>query len=377
MNEKKRRGFGPPSRIGALGRLGRLTKLGRVVRREGVGGLVRQVLSGEALAGDETQGRGSDSEVSPDREGSRRLGQDHGRGPAVREEELNQEVENLRKALEQAKLDLLGQTTKLKNDIFDLKKRNSELLEQVVQLTKRERDLSKQILDAQFQGSGHKADKKKLEIEVRDLKRAVKEAEERAEAAEAKVKLLEDAAMNEGGDASLTGGEKSDPVAKPVSIDQQSKPLEAASIEQLEDALARTRLDVKQRDEQIVDMEQRIEKMELRLADIRRTLTDREEKIRSLRAAGARMEKQLGGLRAENQGLMNEVARLRRVQARATEERKRIREASRTSQLKTLQSAVSEIQNAVIELRDVVDEGALAVTEFPPAEEETPGETKS
>ncbi len=364
MAEMKDRWSGKAKAKGRAGGLERLTKLGKVVQREGVGGLVRKVLSGEAFRdqSEESPGAGPGPHRVVRSDSSVAVVRTAGEGQGGQEEEISgQEVDQLRKALEDAKLDLLGQTTKLKNEIFDLKKRNSELLEQVVQLTKRERDLAKQVLDIQFQGSGHKADKKRLEIEVRDLKRSLKEAEERAAAAQ---NALESIQKGDGageaesdGETDAAGAEKSEETAVARSDGRQ--------VEALQDALERARLDGKEREQKIVELEHRLEKMEARLKDSKRRIAEKEEQIRSLRSANKRLEKELAGQRADNQGLLRDLDRLRKASVRASEERRRLREASKASQLRTLQSAVSELQSAVLELRDVVDEGAVAVAEHP------------
>jgi chromosome segregation ATPase len=78
---------------------------------------------------------------------------------------------HLQSQLEESKLELLGQTTHLRNQVHDLEARNAELLERVVSLTQKERALAQKVVDTRFEGSGVAADKQRLETEVREIKR--------------------------------------------------------------------------------------------------------------------------------------------------------------------------------------------------------------
>ena len=85
--------------------------------------------------------------------------------------DLEAQMAHLQGQLEESRLELLGQTTHLRNQIHDLEKRNAELLEKVVSLTQKERALAQKVVDTRFEGSGVAADKKRLETEVREIKR--------------------------------------------------------------------------------------------------------------------------------------------------------------------------------------------------------------
>lgn len=99
---------------------------------------------------------------------------------------LSQENAKLKGQLDELKLALLGQTTELKNEIHDLKQRNSELLERVVQLTQKERKLAQQVVETRFQGSGVKAERERLDRELREVKRSLAAFSEQMERSEAR-----------------------------------------------------------------------------------------------------------------------------------------------------------------------------------------------
>ncbi len=226
--------------------LSTLGDVGQAVRDGGLGRVIRRLLgsgpteplpeAGERAAGTATQ----------------------------REQELEAEVERLRKQLEETKLELVGRTASLKNEIFDLKKRNNELLEKVVSLTQKERALSKQVLDAQFAGSGHKADKERLEIELRDVKRDLaeeqarrQEAEERAARAEQELAVLREQVADQSGPAGET------------------------------------------RSSEVAEVEEALERAQRRAAELERALERERERARELEADRRQLEERISALEGE------------------------------------------------------------------------------
>jgi chromosome segregation ATPase len=79
--------------------------------------------------------------------------------------------------LENAKLELMGEVAKGKKAIDDLTERNKDLLAQIVRLNKREAEHKQKLLEAQFAASGAKGEVKKLDLEIRDLRRKVRDLE--------------------------------------------------------------------------------------------------------------------------------------------------------------------------------------------------------
>jgi hypothetical protein len=79
--------------------------------------------------------------------------------------------------LEEDKLVLMGKVAVLEKECADLRARNGELLEKLVKLNQREDQTKKQILDAQFSANGFKAEAKRLDLEVRDLRRQLRTLE--------------------------------------------------------------------------------------------------------------------------------------------------------------------------------------------------------
>jgi len=287
MTKKRRRGalFGKlVNRVGSLD----------VPSVTEIPGMVRRILTGGVQAG--SPHRASDlrfsGEAVRDRSGSETV------APAASsagEQEMVAQVDLLKGQLEETKLALLGQTTKLKNEVYDLKKRNSELLEKVVYLTQKERNLSQQILDAQFSGSGHRADKKKLEVDMADLRREVKRAEARAEKA--------DEALQE---------QKAELTRLREELEQaRVRAAQGAGHVQEEDAWR----------QQVMRLERALGDSSDRIAELERELVE---------------------------------ARKAADQARVS----RQRPAKAGGELSSLHTAVRELQRSVLELRSAVDEGA-------------------
>jgi predicted RNase H-like nuclease (RuvC/YqgF family) len=79
--------------------------------------------------------------------------------------------------LEQAKLELMGRVAVLQKEHADLRGRNQELLEQIVRLNQREETVRKQSLEAQLAVESRRAEAKRLDLEVRDLRRRIRELE--------------------------------------------------------------------------------------------------------------------------------------------------------------------------------------------------------
>jgi cell division protein FtsB len=79
--------------------------------------------------------------------------------------------------LERAKLELMGQVAAGQKVNNDLKERNKELLAQIVRLNERESVHKQKVLDLQFAANGAKGETKKLDLEVRELRRRIRELE--------------------------------------------------------------------------------------------------------------------------------------------------------------------------------------------------------
>ncbi len=212
--------------------------------------------------------------------------------------QLAEEVEHLRKALEESKLQMLGQTTELRNEVHDLEKRNRELLEKIVQLTQKERALSKSVLDAQFQGSGVKADKEKLEQEFRDLRRRVEDSRE------------------------------------------EMKQTEVAR---------------KQAENRLKEEEQKVVRLQEELKNTQAKVDKLSEEGQNNEQSRLVAEKRLQENGACLKRLEAELAEARRNVDEIQAERRRVRASQKVSQVSELQSAVSQLQSAVKELRDVVN----------------------
>jgi hypothetical protein len=75
------------------------------------------------------------------------------------------------------RLEQMARAAQLQKEIVDLKARNAELLEEIVRLNKREAALKQQLTDQQFSASGHREDARRLDLEVRDLRRRIRELE--------------------------------------------------------------------------------------------------------------------------------------------------------------------------------------------------------
>ncbi|MFH1132307.1 MAG: hypothetical protein V1754_13295 [Pseudomonadota bacterium] len=79
--------------------------------------------------------------------------------------------------LENAKLAMMGKAAQLEKERDDLLARNSELREEIVRLHKREQELKQEVYQSKFEGSGARADAKRLDLEVRELRRRVRALE--------------------------------------------------------------------------------------------------------------------------------------------------------------------------------------------------------
>jgi hypothetical protein len=111
--------------------------------------------------------------------------------PVIPETEHKAVLARLKRELDDAQLMLIGKEAEFKNDLQKLQERNAELLDRVVRLTQRERELEAKILDAKFEGSGAKAEAKRLDGELRDLRRVLKAKEAEAATLGARIEALE------------------------------------------------------------------------------------------------------------------------------------------------------------------------------------------
>jgi len=94
-------------------------------------------------------------------------------------DQLKKESARLTKELDDAQVMLIGKEAEYKNDLQELTERNAELLDKIVRLTQRDRELQAKILDAKFDGTGAKDQAKKLDTDLRDLRRSHKAKEEK------------------------------------------------------------------------------------------------------------------------------------------------------------------------------------------------------
>jgi len=104
---------------------------------------------------------------------------------------LRQEGERLTKELDDAQVMLIGKEAEFSNELQDLQERNAELLDKIVKLTQRDRELQAKVLDAKFDGTGAKDQAKKLDTDLRDLRRSHKAAEEQIAKLESQIAQLE------------------------------------------------------------------------------------------------------------------------------------------------------------------------------------------
>jgi cell division protein FtsB len=81
------------------------------------------------------------------------------------------------RSLEGDKLKLMGEVGSLKKECADLRERNEQLRAEIVRLNQREQEFKQQVLDAEFRGGGAKAQAKTLDLEIRDLRRRIRELE--------------------------------------------------------------------------------------------------------------------------------------------------------------------------------------------------------
>jgi chromosome segregation ATPase len=86
------------------------------------------------------------------------------------------EVQRARE-LENEKLVMMAKAARLEKEQSDLVARNQELRQEIVRLHKRETEMKQQLMQTRFEGSGVKADREVLDLEIRDLRRRVRELE--------------------------------------------------------------------------------------------------------------------------------------------------------------------------------------------------------
>ena len=79
--------------------------------------------------------------------------------------------------LEGTNLELRGMVAIQEKEIRDLRERNEALRDELVKLNKREETFKQQVFDAQFEAKKYKSEAKKLDLEVRDLRRRIRELE--------------------------------------------------------------------------------------------------------------------------------------------------------------------------------------------------------
>ncbi|MCK5798533.1 MAG: hypothetical protein KAI47_15180, partial [Deltaproteobacteria bacterium] len=79
--------------------------------------------------------------------------------------------------LEQGKLEMMGKLAEAQKVNHDLKERNKELLAQIVRLNEHETAHKQRVVELRFSTSGHKAEAKSLDLEVRELRRRIRELE--------------------------------------------------------------------------------------------------------------------------------------------------------------------------------------------------------
>jgi len=79
--------------------------------------------------------------------------------------------------LEDRQLEAQARASRLEKECADLRARNAELLDEIVRLNKREEGLRQELLNVQFARDGHRAEAKRLDLEIRDLRRRIRELE--------------------------------------------------------------------------------------------------------------------------------------------------------------------------------------------------------
>jgi hypothetical protein len=79
--------------------------------------------------------------------------------------------------LEERQLEAQARASRLEKECADLRARNAELLDEIVRLNKREEGLRQELLNVQFARDGHRTEAKRLDLEIRDLRRRVRELE--------------------------------------------------------------------------------------------------------------------------------------------------------------------------------------------------------
>jgi cell division protein FtsB len=79
--------------------------------------------------------------------------------------------------LEDRQLEAQARASRLEKECADLRARNAELLDEIVRLNKREEGLRQELLNVQFARDGHRAEAKRLDLEIRDLRRQIRELE--------------------------------------------------------------------------------------------------------------------------------------------------------------------------------------------------------
>jgi chemotaxis protein histidine kinase CheA len=79
--------------------------------------------------------------------------------------------------LEDARLEAMAKVAVFEKECADLRERNAELRAEIVRLNKREEGIKQQMFDLQFERDNNKAEAKRLDLEVRDLNRRIRELE--------------------------------------------------------------------------------------------------------------------------------------------------------------------------------------------------------
>ncbi len=106
-------------------------------------------------------------------------------------DELKGDSGRLAKELDDVQVTLIGKEAEFKNELQDLQERNAQLLDKIVKLTQRDRELQAKILDAKFDGTGARDQAKKLDSDLRDLRRSHKAKEEQIAQMTSQLETLE------------------------------------------------------------------------------------------------------------------------------------------------------------------------------------------
>ena len=145
--------------------------------------------------------------------------------PVIPEAEHRAVLARIKRELDDAQLMLMGKEAEFKNDLAKLQERNAELLDRVVRLTQHERELEAKILDAKFEGSGAKAEAKRLDGELRDLRRVLKTKEAEVGTLGARIGELETRS------AGLSPEAEAERLGQLAALSAQAAALEAALVD--------------------------------------------------------------------------------------------------------------------------------------------------